>query len=114
MLAGDYEASRRRLLDLPVQIVHGGHFRSYGAARHRNIIRAWLEDHFPEIVSNEAPRRSSGHDVRKELELSLLIGLGPVEIAIGESGSKETNDVYQRAVELCGELLNSPLHFAAH
>ncbi len=52
--------------------------------------------------------------IRKELELSLLIGLGPVEIAIGGPGSKKTNDVYERAVELCGQLRNSPLHFAAY
>jgi len=51
---------------------------------------------------------------KKELELSLLIGLGPVEIAIGGPGSKGTNDVYERAVSLCAELPNSPLHFAAH
>ena len=123
-------------------------------------IAACLEDHFPEVVSNEpellaehyseaglaerairywrragerASERSENLEaenhfrsalklldalqdtsVRKELELSLLIGLGPVEIAIGGPGSKETNDVYERAVELCGELPNSPLHFAAH
>lgn len=41
--ARDYEASMRRLLDLPVRTVHGGHFPSYGAARHRAIVKAWLE-----------------------------------------------------------------------
>ena len=40
----DYIASMERLLALPVTIVHGGHFPSYGRARHRQIIRAWLED----------------------------------------------------------------------
>ncbi|NJO36740.1 MAG: AAA family ATPase [Rhizobiales bacterium] len=35
---------------------------------------------------------------KKELELSLLIGLGPVEIAIGGPGSKGANDAYDRAV----------------
>ena len=39
----DYYASMKRLLDLPVRIVHGGHFPSYDGARHRQIIRAWLE-----------------------------------------------------------------------
>ena len=39
----DYYASMKRLLDLPVRIVHGGHFPSYDGARHREIIRAWLE-----------------------------------------------------------------------
>ena len=42
--AGDYVRSMERLLDLPVRIVHGGHFPSYDRARHRAIIRAWLDD----------------------------------------------------------------------
>ncbi len=41
--AADYYASMKRLLDFPVRVVHGGHFPSYGAARHVAIIRAWLE-----------------------------------------------------------------------
>jgi len=41
--AADYLASMKRLLDLPVRIVHGGHFPSYDGARHREIVRAWLE-----------------------------------------------------------------------
>ncbi len=41
--AADYYASMKRLLDFPVRIVHGGHFPSYDGARHRRIIRAWLE-----------------------------------------------------------------------
>jgi len=52
--------------------------------------------------------------LKKELELSLLIGLGPVEIATGGPGSKGSNDTYERAVALCAELPHSPLHFAAH
>ncbi len=52
--------------------------------------------------------------VRRELELSLLITLGPVQIAIKGSGSTEAKDVYARAVELCAELPDSPLHFAAY
>ena len=39
----DYHASMVRLFDLPVRVVHGGHFPSYDGARHRSIIRAWLE-----------------------------------------------------------------------
>ncbi len=42
--ATDYYRSMVRLYDLPVRIVHGGHFPSYDAARHRAIIRAWLDD----------------------------------------------------------------------
>ncbi|ETX27644.1 MBL fold metallo-hydrolase [Roseivivax isoporae] len=41
--AADYHASMVRLHDLPVRVVHGGHFPSYGAERHRAIIRDWLD-----------------------------------------------------------------------
>lgn len=40
-----YRDSMVRLLDLPVRVVHGGHFPSYDGARHRAIIRAWLDAH---------------------------------------------------------------------
>lgn len=43
--AADYHASMVRLYDLPVRIVHGGHFPSYDGARHRRIIRDWLDAH---------------------------------------------------------------------
>ncbi|MEM7222397.1 MAG: MBL fold metallo-hydrolase [Pseudomonadota bacterium] len=39
----DYIASMKRLLELPVRVVHGGHFPSYDGERHRAIIRDWLE-----------------------------------------------------------------------
>jgi len=42
--SGDYHASMTRLLDYPVRLVHGGHFPSYGGDRHREIIRAWLDE----------------------------------------------------------------------
>lgn len=42
--AADYVASMQRLLTLPVRIVHGGHFASFDAARHRDIITAWLKE----------------------------------------------------------------------
>ncbi len=41
--AVDYYRSMERLLDLPVRIVHGGHFPSYDRDRHRKIIRVWLD-----------------------------------------------------------------------
>lgn len=41
--AKDYLASMVRLYDLPVRVVHGGHFASYNAARHKEIIKAWLD-----------------------------------------------------------------------
>lgn len=37
-----YIASMRRLYDLPVRMVHAGHFPSYSGARHRQIIGDWL------------------------------------------------------------------------
>ncbi|MDQ0314118.1 MBL fold metallo-hydrolase [Amorphus orientalis] len=42
--AADYVASMKRLYDLPVSVVHGGHFASYGPERHREIIGAWLRE----------------------------------------------------------------------
>tara|TARA_B110000971_G_scaffold63859_1_gene65269 strand:+ start:4582 stop:5310 length:729 start_codon:yes stop_codon:yes gene_type:complete len=39
----DYQNSMKRLLELPVNIVHGGHFASFGADRHRSLIRNWLD-----------------------------------------------------------------------
>ncbi len=41
--ADDYVASMKRLLDLDVRVVHGGHFASFDGARHRALIRAWLD-----------------------------------------------------------------------
>ncbi len=41
--AAEYHRSMVRLLDLPVRLVHGGHFPSYGGMRHREIIRGWLD-----------------------------------------------------------------------
>ena len=43
--AAQYRASMERLADLPVRVVHGGHFPSYDGARHRQIVRAWLAAH---------------------------------------------------------------------
>ncbi|WP_134679195.1 MBL fold metallo-hydrolase [Paracoccus ravus] len=40
--AADYIASMRRLLALPVRVVHGGHFPSFDGARHRELITDWL------------------------------------------------------------------------
>ena len=40
--AADYLRSMRRLLDLPVRVVHGGHFPSYSGERHRELSLAWL------------------------------------------------------------------------
>jgi glyoxylase-like metal-dependent hydrolase (beta-lactamase superfamily II) len=41
----DYIRSMKRLLDLPVSIVHAGHFPSFGRARHRALIRTFLDTH---------------------------------------------------------------------
>jgi len=45
--ATDYIASMERLLELPVNVVHGGHFSSYGRDRHREIINDWLAGKTP-------------------------------------------------------------------
>jgi glyoxylase-like metal-dependent hydrolase (beta-lactamase superfamily II) len=42
--ATDYHRSMVRLFDLPVRVVHGGHFPSYDGPRHRAVIRAWLNE----------------------------------------------------------------------
>lgn len=39
----DYRATMRRLLDLPVRIVHGGHGASFGETRLREIAREYLD-----------------------------------------------------------------------
>ncbi len=38
-----YVASMKRILDLPVRLVHGGHFPSFDGARYRALIRGYLE-----------------------------------------------------------------------
>lgn len=38
-----YVASMKRLLDLPVRVVHGGHYPSFGQDRMRGIIREFLD-----------------------------------------------------------------------
>ena len=40
--ARQYLESMKRLLDFPIRVVHGGHYPSYDAARHRKIILGWL------------------------------------------------------------------------
>ncbi|WP_417845868.1 MBL fold metallo-hydrolase [Thalassospira povalilytica] len=42
--AKDYVRSMERLYDLPVRVVHGGHFASYSGERHREIIKSWLRE----------------------------------------------------------------------
>ena len=41
----DYVRSMERLLSLPVRTVHGGHYRSFGRDRHRQLIREFLDRH---------------------------------------------------------------------
>ncbi|MEM1360287.1 MAG: MBL fold metallo-hydrolase [Pseudomonadota bacterium] len=42
--AADYVASMRRLRDLPVRVVHGGHFPSYSGDALRDQIDTWLRE----------------------------------------------------------------------
>ena len=43
--ADDYVRSMERLLSLPVRVVHGGHFPSFGRERHRELIDTFLKQH---------------------------------------------------------------------
>ncbi|MDE0304044.1 MAG: MBL fold metallo-hydrolase [Albidovulum sp.] len=45
----DYRRSMRRIYDLPVRIVHGGHFPSFGGVRHREIVGSWLKKNEQEM-----------------------------------------------------------------
>ena len=45
--AADYIASMERLLQLPVRIVHGGHFPSFSGERYRDLIASWLAARTP-------------------------------------------------------------------
>ena len=38
-----YVATMRRILDLPVRVVHGGHFPSFDGARYRELIRQYVD-----------------------------------------------------------------------
>jgi glyoxylase-like metal-dependent hydrolase (beta-lactamase superfamily II) len=40
----DYIASMERLMTLPVRLVHGGHFPSFGGERYRQLIKGWLDE----------------------------------------------------------------------
>jgi predicted ATPase len=50
---------------------------------------------------------------RDELELSLLIALGPLQISTSGPGGPESQSTYQRATELCERLPHGPHHFPA-
>ena len=39
----DYLNTMERLLQLPVQVVHGGHFPSFGGQRYRELIRSYID-----------------------------------------------------------------------
>ncbi len=41
---GDYIASMKRILDLPVRVIHGGHFPSFDGQKYRELIRAFLAE----------------------------------------------------------------------
>ena len=40
----DYIATMKRIHDLAVRVVHGGHYPSFDGARYRELIRAWLDE----------------------------------------------------------------------
>ena len=39
-----YIASMKRILELPVRVIHGGHFPSFDGTRYRTLIKAWLKE----------------------------------------------------------------------
>ncbi len=39
-----YIASMKRILELPVRVIHGGHFPSFDGIRYRALIKAWLKE----------------------------------------------------------------------
>ena len=39
-----YIASMKQVIDLPVRVVHGGHFPSFDGSRYRELIRGYLEE----------------------------------------------------------------------
>ena len=39
-----YIASMKQVVDLPVRVVHGGHFPSFDGSRYRELIRGYLEE----------------------------------------------------------------------
>jgi glyoxylase-like metal-dependent hydrolase (beta-lactamase superfamily II) len=39
-----YVATMKRILDLPVRVVHGGHYPSFDGGRYRELIRRYLDD----------------------------------------------------------------------
>ena len=41
--SADYVASMKMLYDVPVRVVHGGHFPSFDGERYRALIKAWLD-----------------------------------------------------------------------
>ena len=51
---------------------------------------------------------------RDELELSLLVALGPLQISTSGPGGPETQSSYKRATELCERLSHGPHHFPAY
>lgn len=51
---------------------------------------------------------------REELELSLLVSLGPIRITTSGPGTQDVESIYRRAIELCEALPRSPLHFATY
>lgn len=51
---------------------------------------------------------------RDELELSLLVELGPLQINTSGPGGPDTRTTYENAIKLSGNLPHGPYHFAAY
>jgi predicted ATPase/class 3 adenylate cyclase len=79
------------------------------AARSANVEAVRLLERALRLLAN-LPKDQE----RDRRELSLLVSLGPPQIAISGTAAPEVQKLYGRAIELCGKLPNSPHHFAAH
>jgi predicted ATPase len=58
--------------------------------------------------------RSPQNRERDEIELALLVSLGPVRITTAGPGAAEAQETYQKAVEICDSLPRSAEHFTAY
>lgn len=48
----EYALSLERLLSLPVRVVHGGHFPSFGGGRLRALVVSWLKEYDRKVSQN--------------------------------------------------------------
>ncbi|MGH6931643.1 MAG: ATP-binding protein [Dongiaceae bacterium] len=79
------------------------------SARSANVEAARLLEHALRLQAMLPAGRN-----RDELELSLLVTLGPIRITTSGPGTQDVQSAYRRAIELCEALPRTPLHFATY